>query len=292
MRHMSAREKHQVSLGDVRMAYVEAGRGDPIVFLHGNPTSSYLWRNVIPHVAPLGRRLAPDLIGMGDSDKLTPSGADRYRFAEHRTYLDALLEQLGVGERVTLVLHDWGSVLGFDWARRHPSAVKGIAYMEAIVRVPHLADMAEPVRLAFQALRSAAGEQMILQDNLFIEQMLPGAVLRPLTDAEMAEYRRPYLEPGEGRRPMLTWPREVPFDGEPADVAAIVEANERWLGTSAVPKLFIDAEPGLLMALPGWREVCRGFPNQREVTVAGLHFIQEDSPEAIGVAIADWLRSL
>jgi haloalkane dehalogenase len=273
------------------MHYVDEGRGEPVIMLHGNPTWSFYFRKLIQGLSGRYRAVAPDHIGCGLSDK-PRSCAYAYRLKNRVDDLETLLAHLGLARDITLVLHDWGSVLGFDWARRHPSAVKGIAYMEAIVRVPRLADMAAPVRLAFQSLRSPAGEQMILQDNLFIEQMLPGAVMRQLTDAEMAEYRRPYLEPGESRRPMLTWPREVPFDGEPADVAAIVEANGRWLGTSAVPKLFIDAEPGLLMALPGWRELCRSFPNQREVTVAGLHFIQEDSPEAIGVAIADWLRRL
>ena len=285
-------QKRRQWLGDVSMAYVEVGVGDPIVFLHGNPTSSYLWRNVIPHVAGLGRCLAPDLIGMGDSDKLFPSGPDRYRFAEHRAYLDALLESLAVQERVTLVVHDWGSVLGFDWARRHPRSVRAIAYTEAIVGVPNLVDMPEPAKLVFEALRSDRGEPMILVDNLFIEQMLPGAVLRQLTAAELDEYRRPFRDPGEARRPMLTWPREVPFDGTPVDVATVVQANAEWLATSTVPKLFIDAQPGLLMALPGWRERCRTFPNQREVTVAGLHFVQEDSPDEIGTALADWLREL
>jgi haloalkane dehalogenase len=288
----SGGEKRRQWLGDVSMAYVEVGSGDPIVFLHGNPTSSYLWRNVIPYVERLGRCLAPDLIGMGDSDKLSPSGPDRYRFAEHRAYLDAFLESLAVHERVTLVVHDWGSVLGFDWARRHPRAVRAIAYTEAIVGVPHLEELPEPARLVFEALRSDRGERMILADNLFVEQILPGAVLHPLTAATLDEYRRPFREPGEGRRPMLTWPREVPFDGAPVDVAAVAQANAEWLATSPVPKLFINAQPGLLMALPSWRERCHAFPNQREVTVAGLHFVPEDAPDEIGTALADWLREV
>ena len=215
------------------MAYVEVGEGDPIVLLHGNPTSSYLWRNVLPHLQPLGRCIAPDLIGMGDSDKLPDSGPGSYRFVEHRRYLDALLEALDVHERVTLVIHDWGSALGFDWANRHREAVKGIAFMEAIVR-PQGWDHWDKINMrpALQALRSEAGEEMVLRDNFFIEQMLPGAVLRALSAEEMAQYRRPFAEPGEGRRPTLTWPRQIPIDGEPADVVAIVAASADWLSTS------------------------------------------------------------
>ncbi|MFQ5520814.1 MAG: haloalkane dehalogenase, partial [Candidatus Methylomirabilia bacterium] len=200
------------------MAYVEAGSGDPIVFLHGNPTSSYLWRNVIPHLEDLGRCIAPDLIGMGDSDKLEPSGPDRYRFVEHREHLDALLDTLGVREGVTLVVHDWGSALGFDWANRHRTAVRGVAYMEAIVRPLSWGDWPDTVRPLFQAFRSPTGEELVLNGNVFVERVLPGAILRKLTDAEMEVYRRPYRDPGESRRPTLTWPREIPIEGEPADV--------------------------------------------------------------------------
>ena len=203
------------------MAYVEVGEGDPIVLLHGNPTSSYLWRNVLPYVQPLGRCIVPDLIGMGDSHKLPDSGPGSYRFVEHRRYLDALLEALDVHERVTLVIHDWGSALGFDWANRHREAVKGIAFMEAIV-APQGRDHWDKMgmRPALEALRSEAGEAMVLQNNYFIEEILPNAILRKLSGAEMAEYRRPFAEPGEGRRPTLTWPRQIPVEGEPADVDA------------------------------------------------------------------------
>lgn len=275
-----------------RMAVVEVGDGDPIVFLHGNPTSSYLWRDVIPHLEGFGRCIAPDLIGMGDSDKLEPSGPDRYRFVEHRAHLDALLEALGVRENVTLVLHDWGSALGFDWARRHPDAVRGIAYMEAIVQ-PLTWDQwpTGPIRDLFQAFRSPAGEQLVLEQNVFVDQVLPGAALRKLTEEEMAVYRRPYVEPGESRRPTLTWPRQIPIDGEPEDVAKIVEEYGRWLAASDVPKLFVNAKPGAIL-IGDQREFCRSWPNQREITVAGSHFIQEDSPDEIGAAIADWLGGL
>ena len=275
------------------MAYVEVGQGDPIVLLHGNPTSSYLWRNVLPYLEPLGRCIAPDLIGMGDSDKLPDSGPGSYRFVEQRRYLDALLEALDVRERVTLVIHDWGSALGFDWANRHREAVKGIAYMEAIVRPQgwdHWDNM--NMRPLLQALRSEAGERMVLQDNFFIEKILPGAILRTLSPEEMGEYRRPFAEPGEGRRPTLTWPREIPIEGDPADVHAIVTAYADWLAASDMPKLFLKAEPGALLAAGANLDTARTWPAQTEVTVAGIHFVQEDSPDEIGRAIADWMRQL
>jgi haloalkane dehalogenase len=275
------------------MAYVEVGQGDPIVLLHGNPTSSYLWRNVLPHLQPLGRCIAPDLIGMGDSDKLPDSGPGSYRFVEHRRYLDALLETLDVRERVIFVVHDWGSALGFDWANRHREAVKGVAYMEAIVR-PQGWDHWDRLNMrpALKALRSEAGEAMILQNNYFIEKILPGAILRTLSPEEMAEYRRPFAKPGEGRRPTLTWPREIPIEGDPADVTAIAVAYADWLATSDVPKLFVKAEPGLLVAGGANLDFARGLPAQTKVTVAGLHFLQEDSPHEIGQAVATWMGTL
>ena len=275
------------------MAYVEVGEGDPIVLLHGNPTSSYLWRNVIPHLRPLGRCIAPDLMGMGDSDKLPNSGPGSYRFVEQREYLDALLEALNVHKRVTLVIHDWGSALGFDWANRHRDAVKGIAYMEAIVQ-PQGWDHWDVMNMRpfLEALRSEAGEKMVLQENFFIEKILPGAVLRTLSTEEMTEYRRPFAEPGEGRRPTLTWPREIPIEGDPADTTAIVGAYADWLATSDVPKLFLKAEPGALLGGGANLDTVRKWPAQIEVTVKGVHFIQEDSPDEIGHAIADWMKSL
>ncbi|MDH4177819.1 MAG: haloalkane dehalogenase [Thermoleophilia bacterium] len=274
-----------------RMAYVERGGGDPIVFLHGNPTSSYVWRNVLPHVESLGRCLAPDLIGMGDSEQLDDPGPASYRFVEHRRYLDGLLDALGVRERVTFVVHDWGSALGFDWANRHRDAIRGLAYMEAIVRPLTWDEWPEAARPVFQGFRSPAGEELVLVKNTFVERVLPGSVLRRLTDAELDVYRRPYGEPGESRRPTLTWPRELPIDGAPADVAQIVEAYAEWLASAPVPKLFVNAEPGAILT-GGQREFCRAWPAQREVTVAGTHFVQEDSPHEIGVAIADWLAQL
>ena len=272
-----------------RMAYVEAGAGDPIVFLHGNPTSSYVWRNIIPHAVGLGRCIAPDLLGMGDSAKLNDSGPGSYTFVEHRRYLDGLLERLGVHDRVTLVVHDWGSALGFDWANRHRDSVAGIAYMEAIVRPLIWDEWPVAARAVFEGFRSAAGESMVLDNNVFVERVLPGSIMRSLTVEEMTEYRRPFLEPGEARRPTLTWPRQIPLDGEPGDVTAIVADYSSWLSTSQIPKLLVVAEPGaILRGAP--LEYCRSWPNQREVTVAGNHFVQEDSPDEIGRALAAWIQ--
>jgi haloalkane dehalogenase len=286
-----AKQRRQV-LGS-EMAYVEVGEGDPIVLLHGNPTSSYLWRNVLPHLQSRGRCIAPDLIGMGDSDKLPDSGPGSYRFVEHRRYLDALLAALDVRARVTFVIHDWGSALGFDWANRHREAVKGIAYMEAII-VPQRWDHWDKfnMRPALQGLRSEAGETMVLRDNFFIEKILPGAILRTLSTEEMAHYQRPFAEPGEGRRPTLTWPRQIPIDGEPADVFEIVKAYGEWLATTRVPKLFLKAEPGGILSGGKELEFARGLPAQTEVAIAGVHYVQEDSPDEIGRAIAGWMLKL
>ena len=279
-------ERRRVAVLDTEMAYVDTGAGDPVVFLHGNPTSSYLWRNVIPHVEGLGRCLAPDLVGMGDSGK-APTGS--YRFVDHARYLDAWFDALGLTKNVTLVGHDWGSALGFYWAYRYPDRVKGLVYLEAIVKPLTWEEWPEPARALFKALRSPAGEEIILQKNVFVERILPASVLRRLTAEELAVYRRPYLEPGESRRPTLTWPRQIPLDGEPADVVEIVDRYAKWLATSAVPKLFINADPGVIL-VGAQREFCRAWPNQQEVTVQGSHFIQEDSPAEIGQAIAAFLR--
>ena len=286
-------QKRRRQVLDREMAYVEVGEGAPIVLLHGNPTSSYLWRNVLPHLQPLGRCIAPDLIGMGDSDKLPDSDRGSYRFVEHRRYLDALLEDLDVRRRVTLVIHDWGSALGFDWANRHRDAVKGIAFMEAIV-APQGRDHWDSMgmREALEAIRSDAGEEMVLKNNYFIEEILPNAILRDLSDEEMAEYRRPFSEPGEGRRPTLTWPREIPIEGEPADVSAIAADYADWLAASDVPKLFLKAEPGAILTNDRLVNLVRGWPALTEKTVAGIHFVQEDSPDEIGRTIASWMSKL
>jgi len=272
-----------------RMAYFESGVGDPIVFQHGNPTSSYLWRNVIPHVADMGRCIAVDLIGMGDSDKLDDSGPDSYTYVEHRDFLYAAWEALGVRENVTLVVHDWGSALGFEFAQRNPEQIKGICYMEAIVApMPSWENFPEGPRGVFQGFRSSAGEEMVLKKNVFVEQVLPGSILRDLNEAEMVVYRAPFLEPGEDRRPTLTWPRQLPIAGEPADVVEIARSYNAWLKTCDIPKLFVSAEPGALLTGEMLAEA-RSFANQTEVQVAGSHFIQEDSPNEIGKALRTWL---
>jgi haloalkane dehalogenase len=282
-------EKSFAQVNGRRMAYIDAGAGEAIVFQHGNPTSSYLWRNVMRRCEGLGRLVACDLIGMGDSDKLSPSGPDRYTYAEQREYLWALWDKLALGSRIVLVVHDWGSALGFEWARRHPERVAGIAYMEALVMPVTWADWPENARRAFQGFRSAAGEEMVLDKNTFVERVLPGAILRKLSDDEMAEYRRPFAEAGEGRRPTLSWPRQIPIEGEPAEVVAVVEDYARWLSASDIPKLFINAEPGSIL-VGRQREACRRWPNQAEVTVKGAHFVQEDSPDEIGDTVADFVR--
>ena len=285
---ISAKDPYQrkrIGALDSDMAYVDTGSGDPVVFLHGNPTSSYLWRNVIPPVAKAHRCLAPDLIGMGDSGK-NPAGS--YRFVDHARYLDAWFEALGLTQDVTLVVHDWGSALGFYWAHRHPDRIKALAYMEAIVQPLTWATWPDTARQIFQAMRSPAGEEIVLQKNTFVERILPASVVRGLSDEEMAVYRRPYLEAGESRRPTLTWPRQIPIDGEPPDVTQIVDAYAAWLSSSDIPKLFVNADPGVILTGPQ-REFCRSWPNQKEVTVKGTHFVQEDSPLEIGRAVAELL---
>jgi haloalkane dehalogenase len=269
--------RRRIPVLDSDMAYVDTGGGSPVVFLHGNPTSAYLWRNVIPSVAPVARCLAPDLIGMGQSGK-APAG--RYRFVDHVRYLDAWFEALGLTEDVILVGHDWGSALAFHWALRHPERVAGIAYMEAIVRPLTWQEWPENAHQVFQAMRTPAGEA-----NIFVERILPASVLRGLGEAEMAVYRAPFAAAGEGRRPTLTWPREIPIGGEPPDVIAIVKTYAEWLRASPIPKLFVNAEPGSILT-GAQRDFCRTWLNQQEVTVAGAHFIQEDSPAPIGAAIA------
>jgi haloalkane dehalogenase len=270
-----------------QMAYHDVGEGDTALFLHGNPTSSYLWRNIAPHASGQARCVVPDLIGQGDSDKLDNPTADSYTFVEHREYLDDLIDQLDIGDNVTLVIHDWGSALGFDWANRHRDRVAGIVYMEAIVRPVTWDEWPEAARGIFQSMRSEAGEEIVMTKNLFVEAILPSSISRTLSDTEMNEYRRPFVDPAD-RRPTLTWPRQIPIDGEPADVVEIVQSYSDWLSTSDVPKLFINADPGIILTGPQ-REFARTWPNQTEVTVAGLHFIQEDSPDEIGEAIAGWL---
>ena len=291
--HHDPHPRMRIDVGGVEMAYVDTGAAqggsnDAVVFLHGNPTSSYLWRNIIPHVSPLARCLAPDLMGMGESDS-TPDGS--YRFFDHSKYLDAWFDAVLPDTRVTLVVHDWGSALGFHWARRNPERVAGLVYMEAIVRPVTWDEWPEAARQVFQGFRSEAGESMVLERNIFVERVLPGSTINGISDEAMEVYRKRYVEPGESRRPTLSWPREIPIEGEPPDVVTIVDEYAKWLSQTPIPKLFVNADPGAILTGPQ-REFCRTFSNQSEVTVPGIHFIQEDSPHEIGAAIAEWYAGL
>ncbi len=285
-------EKHFKVVNGKRLAYIEEGHGDPIVLLHGNPTSSYLWRNVIPELTASGRVIAPDLIGQGDSEKLSASeGPGRYTFGVVYKYLAGLLSQLDAEQNVALVGHDWGSALGFHWARNHPDLVRGIAYMEALVSPVEWSEWPESARGIFQGFRSGKGEDLVLTRNLFVEGVLPNSIIRKLTDEEMDHYRAPFLTPDD-RQPTLSWPRQIPIDGEPVEMVELVSEYGRWLERSvALPKLFINADPGSIL-VGRQREYCRTWPNQKEVTVLGKHFVQEDSPSEIGKAIAEWLKGL
>ncbi|MEE2778252.1 MAG: haloalkane dehalogenase [Acidobacteriota bacterium] len=273
---------------DTTMSMVDTGAADgpTVVFLHGNPTSSYLWRNIIREVEASARCLAPDLVGMGRSG---PNPAGSYRFVDHARYLDAWFDAVLPNEGITLVIHDWGSALGFHWAHRHPDRVAGLVYMEAIVRPMSWDDWRSAAKGVFQGMRSEAGEGMVLDNNVFVERILPGSVLRRLSEQEMEVYRAPFLEPGESRRPTLTWPREIPIEGEPPDVVEIVSAYADWLSTPESPrKLFVNADPGAIL-IGAQREFCRSWPDQEEITVSGSHFIQEDSPGEIGRAVAEFI---
>ena len=285
-------EKHFKVVNGKRLAYIEEGHGDPIVLLHGNPTSSYLWRNVIPELTASGRVIAPDLIGQGDSEKLSVSeGPGRYTFEVAYEYLVGLLSELDAEQNVVLVGHDWGSALGFHWARNHSDSVRGIAYMEALVSPVQWSEWPEAARGIFQGFRSEKGEDLVLSRNLFVEAVLPNSIIRKLTDEEMDHYRAPFSTPDD-RQPTLNWPRQIPIDGEPVEMVELVTEYGRWLEQSVtLPKLFINAEPGSIL-VGRQREYCRTWPHQKEVTVPGKHFIQEDSPSEIGQAIAEWLKGL
>ena len=282
-----ARKRH-IEVAGQRMAYVEQGEGRPIVFQHGNPTSSYLWRNILPRLADCGRCIALDLVGMGDSDKLPASGPSRYTLAEHQRYFDGALAALGVTDDVVLVLHDWGTALGFDWASRHASAVAGICHMEGVVAPLSWDEWPDAARGIFQAFRSPAGEELVLTKNVFVENVLPKSILRKLTAEEMDAYRAPFREPGEARRPTLSWPRQLPIDGEPREVCDTVRRYGAWLASSSLPKLYVDGDPGMIMT-GRMRELARALPNTTVATVKGLHFLQEDSPAEIAAAIRAWL---
>jgi len=281
--------KKAVDVLDSRMAYHERGEGAPILFLHGNPTSSYLWRDVIAELEGQGRLIAPDLIGMGSSGKLQNPGPDTYRFATHRKYLAAFIDaMIGPTETILFVIHDWGSALGFDWANHHRDRVQGVAFMEAIVTPMTWSEFPSDVREVFQGFRSPVGERMVLEQNIFVEGVLPAQIQRRLTDEEMGYYRRPFANPGEDRRPTLSWPRNIPIDDEPSEVVSVVEAYSRWLAESDVPKLFIKAQPGAVVN-DRTLQLIRTWPNLTETTVSGIHFVQEDSPDEIGTAVAKFV---
>jgi haloalkane dehalogenase len=284
-------KKQKISINNKNIAYAESGSGDPIIFLHGNPTSSYLWRNITPHLESQGRCICIDLIGMGDSDKLDNPDENSYQFEEHYHYVNAAIESLTNGENITFVIHDWGSALGFNWCYHNPDSVKGIAYMEAIVKEMTWEDWRDEAKGIFQGFRSDAGESLILEKNYFVERVLPGSIIRRLRDEEIEEYRRPFLNPGEDRRPTLSWPREIPIEGQPANVCKIVNQYAEWMQTNDIPKLFINAEPGAITT-GRIRDFCRSWKNQTEVTVKGIHFIQEDSPDDIGKAISTWYKNI
>lgn len=283
---------HYRDINGTRMAYIDEGHGDAIVFQHGNPSSSYLWRNVMPHVEGLGRLVACDLIGMGASDKLDQSGHASYHYHENRDYLFALWDSLDLGDRVTLVLHDWGGALGFDWANHHRDRVAGIVHMETVSVPMEWDDFPDEVAEMFRGFRSPQGEAMVLKDNVFIETVLPSIVMRSLSEEEMDHYRRPFSAPGEDRRPTLSWPRDVPIAGEPADVVKIVEDFGGWLAESEIPKLFVRADPGVVQSKKRILDIVRSWPNQTEITVPGSHFLQEDSADEIGKAIAVFVRTM
>ena len=284
-------KKKFVTVKNKKIAYVDEGSGDPIVLLHGNPTSSFLWRNVIPELMGSGRVIVPDLIGQGDSEKLPASeGPGRYGLEVAYSYVDGLLESIGANQNVTLVIHDWGTGVGFLWAMRHPAAVKGVAYMEGIVKPVSWRDWPESAVGIFKGFRSDKGEDLILNRNMFIEGVLPSSVIRPLSNTEMDAYRAPHLETDD-RQPLLNWPRQIPIEGEPKDIVALVNEYGAFMAASEIPKLFINADPGSIL-VGAQREFCRSWPNQQEVTVKGLHFIQEDSPVEIGQAVANWLKAL
>ena len=285
--------KSFITINGKNLAYVDSGEGDPIVFLHGNPTSSYLWRNVMPHLEGMGRLIAPDLVGMGDSDKLDDSGPGRYTFIEHAEYLYALFDELDLNN-VTLVIHDWGSALGFNWAALNPDKIKSIVYMEAITGpIESWVDWPEQARNIFQLFRSDAGEELILEKNFFVERVFAGDVgmHRALEKEELDAYIKPFEKEGESRRPTLTWPRQIPIEGEPIEVVEIVKNYAKFMSETQLPKLFINADPGSIL-IGKQREVARKWPNQKEVTVNGGHFIQEVSPDEIGESIKDFLIGL
>ena len=284
-------EKKKIIIKNKTLSYIDEGEGDAIVFQHGSPTSSYLWRNVMPHLEGQGRLIACDLIGMGDSEKLANSGPNSYSYFEHRDFLFALLEELNIGNKVVFVIHDWGSALGFDWSFQNQERVQGIAYMEGMVKPVTWDEWPENATKVFQGFRSEHGENMVLDKNIFVEKVLPSSIMRELSNEEMNEYRRPFLNVGEDRRPTLSWPRQIPIEGEPQEVVEVVKNYSNWMSSTDLPKLFINADPGSILT-GKQREFCRSWPNQEEVTVKGTHFMQEDSPDQIGKAVSSFVSQL
>ena len=283
-------EKKFLTVLGRKMAYIDEGSGDPIVFLHGNPTSSFIWRNIMPYLEGRGRLIAIDTIGMGDSEKIPNATTANYTLSENCKFTFALLEELGVNQNVTFVLHDWGSAIGFHWANQNQDKVKAIAFMEAIpTAFPSWDDFPKELHSTIGMLRSPDGDQVVLEENFFIETLMPSAILRTLTPEEHEEYRRPFAQAGDDRLATLAGPRELPIAGEPAETIAIIDSYSKYLASSeSLPKLFINADPGAFQV--GYaRDFTRTFPNQKEVTVKGVHYIQEDSPNEIGQALAYWL---
>ncbi|PTX56355.1 haloalkane dehalogenase [Litoreibacter ponti] len=285
-------EKRLVEVNGSKMAYVDEGEGPVVLFLHGNPTSSYLWRNIIPFVTEDHRAIAVDLIGMGDSDKPDIG----YTFADHAAYLDGFIAALDLQD-ITLVIHDWGSVLGMRYARLNEGNVKAIAFMEAgippALPAPSLEAMGPQNAELFAMLRSPAGDEAVLQNNFFVEEVLGKfGVATPLSDEVLAQYRKPFPTP-ESRKPTLVWPRQIPIAGEPADTGAVITANGEWLYSTDMPKLMLHVAPGALMPPPVVEYVKANASNLEDVFLGpGVHFVQEDHPTAIGRALRDWIDRL
>lgn len=283
--------KRTIEIQGLKMSFVEMGAGEPIVFQHGNPTSSYLWRKIIPKLSQWGRCIAIDLVGMGDSEKIPDANLSSYFFENHKKYWREALNALEINKNIIFILHDWGSALGFDYFADHQDKVDGICHMEAIYDCMSWSDWPVESRKIFQSLRSDSGEEMVLNKNVFVEKILPASIFRDLTAEEMDEYRNPFIEKGLDRLPTLAWPRQLPIGGEPNDVCEIVSRYNKVLSTSAVSKLFINADPGVIVT-EDIKEKIRRWHNQTEATVKGLHFIQEDSPDEIASAISSWLKTI
>ncbi len=282
-------ESKFVDVHGAKMHYIDVGEGDPILFLHGNPTSSYLWRNIIPHLSSQGRCIAPDLIGMGKSDHPDLP----YRYDDHYRYVSGFISALGIGSNLTLVIHDWGSALGFRWAHEHESGVKAIAFMEAMVRTMSLADLPGSLRVAFRMMRSPGiGWLMISVANIFVKKMLPDLTHAKMSPEALAYYAAAFPTVAS-RKAVRQWPAEVPLDGSPADNATVVEAYREWLTRTEVPKLLFHGNAGVAIkdAEVAW---CRENLSNLEVVDLGegIHFLQETHPEKIGRALSKWYAGL